>query len=89
MLPLMEKTRGQDVYSACKTYIKAKRSPIYKLVLMTTDGAPSMTGKNNAFLSLYAQMMMTLQISFIATALFTNRPSVVKFLRGSTLWISV
>jgi hypothetical protein len=49
---LKEKTRGQDVHPACKTYIKSKRLPIYKLVTMTTDGAPSMTGKNNGFLSL-------------------------------------
>ncbi|GFU21836.1 DUF4371 domain-containing protein [Trichonephila clavipes] len=42
ILPLKKKTRGEDVYCAFKKYIEEKNIPIYKVVSMTTDGAPSM-----------------------------------------------
>lgn len=52
ILPLKKKTRGEDVYCAFKKYIEEKKIPIYKVVSMTTDGAPSMTGKINGFLAM-------------------------------------
>jgi hypothetical protein len=51
ILPLKEETQGQEVYHALR-HIKRKQLPVYKLVLITTYRAPSMTGKNNRFLSL-------------------------------------
>ncbi|GFX08803.1 general transcription factor II-I repeat domain-containing protein 2A [Trichonephila clavipes] len=52
ILPLKKKTRGEDVYCAFKKYIEEKNIPIYKVVSMTTDGAPSMTGAVNGFLTM-------------------------------------
>lgn len=52
ILPLKEKTRGEDIYSAFKKYIQENKIPIHKVVSMTTDGAPSMTGSINGFLAL-------------------------------------
>ncbi|GFW16885.1 uncharacterized protein TNCV_2760131 [Trichonephila clavipes] len=49
ILPLKKKARGEDVYCAFKKYIEEKNIPIYKVVSMTTDGAPSMTGTVNGF----------------------------------------
>ncbi|GFW92718.1 uncharacterized protein TNCV_1735111 [Trichonephila clavipes] len=52
ILPLKKKTRGEDVYCAFKKYIEEKNIPIYKVVSMTTDGAPSMTGTVNGFFAM-------------------------------------
>lgn len=53
ILHLKKKTRGEDVYCAFKKYIEEKKIPIDKVVSMTTDGAPSMTGTINGFLAVY------------------------------------
>ncbi|GFQ99453.1 uncharacterized protein TNCT_671841 [Trichonephila clavata] len=54
ILPLKKKkTRGEDVHCAFKKYIEEKNIPIYKVLSMTTDGEPSMTGTNNRFLAMY------------------------------------
>ncbi|GFX98669.1 uncharacterized protein TNCV_1502471 [Trichonephila clavipes] len=50
--PLRKKTRVEDVYCAFKKYIEEKNIPIYKVVSMTTDRAPSMTGTVNGFLAM-------------------------------------
>lgn len=52
LLPLKKKTRGEDVYSIFKKYVEEKQIPMYKLVSMTTDGAPSMIGPINGFLAM-------------------------------------
>ncbi|GFU59573.1 uncharacterized protein TNCV_3185451 [Trichonephila clavipes] len=50
ILPLKKKIRGEDVYCAFKKYIEEKN--IYKVVSMTTDGAPSMTDTVNEFFAI-------------------------------------
>ncbi|GFV34915.1 uncharacterized protein TNCV_1452171 [Trichonephila clavipes] len=52
ILPLKKKTRGEDVYCAFKKFTEEKNIPIYKVVSMTTDGAPSMTDTVNGFLAI-------------------------------------
>ncbi|MBN3296755.1 GTD2A protein, partial [Amia calva] len=42
IIPLKEKTREQDVYSAFKKYIAEHKIPICELASITTDGAPAM-----------------------------------------------
>ncbi|GFQ88527.1 uncharacterized protein TNCT_154501 [Trichonephila clavata] len=44
--------RGEDIYCAFKKYTEEKNIPIYKVVSMTTDGAPSVTGAFNRFLAM-------------------------------------
>jgi hypothetical protein len=52
VLALEGRTRGEDIYHLFRTYIKEINMPIQKLCSITTDGAPSMTGKHNGFISL-------------------------------------
>lgn len=52
ILPLKGQTRGQDVYTAFKSFINSRSFPIHKLVSITTDGAPAMVGKNVGFITL-------------------------------------
>ncbi|GFW28270.1 uncharacterized protein TNCV_4639371 [Trichonephila clavipes] len=52
ILPLKKKMRGKEVYCAFKKYIDDKSIPIYKVVSMTTDGEPSMTGIVKEFLAM-------------------------------------
>uniref|UniRef100_A0A6P7HAE6 General transcription factor II-I repeat domain-containing protein 2A-like n=1 Tax=Diabrotica virgifera virgifera TaxID=50390 RepID=A0A6P7HAE6_DIAVI len=53
MLPLKEKTRGEDIYNVFINFVEQYELPIYKLVcIIITDGAPSMTGVNNGFVAL-------------------------------------
>ncbi|XP_050516362.1 protein FAM200A-like [Diabrotica virgifera virgifera] len=52
MLPLKEKTRREDIYNVFINFVKQYEIPIYKLMCITTDGAPSMTGVNNGFVAL-------------------------------------
>ncbi|GFU93195.1 uncharacterized protein TNCV_4217211 [Trichonephila clavipes] len=75
ILPLKKKTRGEDV----KKYIEEKNIPIYKIVSMTTDGTPSMTDTVNGCLAICMRDDDFFCISFLITALFTNRPCVAKF----------
>ncbi|GFW84139.1 uncharacterized protein TNCV_4878021 [Trichonephila clavipes] len=60
ILPLKKKTRGEDVCCAFKKYIEEKNIPIYEVVSMTTDGAPSMTGtpvlQNSEYASSYGNL---------------------------------
>lgn len=55
IIPMKGKTRGEDVYRAFKDFIRDSNLPIFKLVSMTTDGAPSMTGRTNGFIALCHQ----------------------------------
>ncbi|CAG9791321.1 unnamed protein product [Diatraea saccharalis] len=52
IIPLKETTRGSDIYDAFLSFAKNYELPLYKLVCITTDGAPSMTGKTNGFVAL-------------------------------------
>lgn len=52
ILPLKGQTRGQDIYSAFKSFINGTGFPIHKLVSITTDGAPAMVGKQVGFVTL-------------------------------------
>lgn len=40
------------IYSEFKAYISQIKLPLYKLVSITTDGAPAMTGTHNGFIAL-------------------------------------
>lgn len=51
MIPLQGTTRGKDIYDSFIRYIKNYEMPLYKLVSITTDGAPCMTGKVNGFIA--------------------------------------
>ncbi|XP_042253724.1 protein ZBED8-like isoform X2 [Thunnus maccoyii] len=44
LLPLKTTTRGIDIYNAVKSFFVEKKVPLEKLVSVTTDGAPAMTG---------------------------------------------
>ncbi|XP_069494446.1 general transcription factor II-I repeat domain-containing protein 2-like [Ambystoma mexicanum] len=52
VLPLMGKTRGEDIYQAFKMFIKDINIPLQKLVAVTTDGAPAMIVRNIGFVAL-------------------------------------
>lgn len=51
LLPLETTTRGIDIYNAVKSYFVKKKVPLEKLVLVTTDGAPAMTGQHTGFIA--------------------------------------
>lgn len=52
LIPLKESTRGKDIYDAFLKFAHAAKLPLYKLVCITTDGAPAMTGSHNGFIAL-------------------------------------
>ncbi|GFW61687.1 uncharacterized protein TNCV_3706221 [Trichonephila clavipes] len=52
IIPLKEQTRGQNIYNSLKTFIDNTGFPIYKLVSITTDGAPVMVGNRIGFIAL-------------------------------------
>jgi len=49
LLPLTGQTRGQDIHSALMSFFRGpgKTINLKNLVSVTTDGAPSMTGKRS------------------------------------------
>ena len=51
LLPLKTTTRGVDIYNAVKDYFVQKNVPVEKLVSVTTDGAPAMTGRRSGFIA--------------------------------------
>ncbi|KAK7907121.1 hypothetical protein WMY93_015733 [Mugilogobius chulae] len=51
LLPLKTTTRGIDIYNAVKNYLVEKKVPIERLVLITSDGAPAMTGRHSGFIA--------------------------------------
>lgn len=55
LLPLKGQTRGEDIYAAVSEFLSSKGIDANKLVSIATDGAPSMTGKNKGFISLFKQ----------------------------------
>lgn len=52
LIPMKERTRGEDVYNAFKDFVLEKKIPIQKLVSITTDGAPAMRGVHSGFCAL-------------------------------------
>ena len=52
LLPLKTTTRGVDIYNVVKKYFVEHNVPIEKLVSITTDGAPAMTGRHSGFIAL-------------------------------------
>ncbi|XP_041858782.1 general transcription factor II-I repeat domain-containing protein 2A-like [Melanotaenia boesemani] len=51
LLPLKTTTKGVDIYNAVKEYLVEKKVPIEKVVSITTDGAPAMTGRHMGFIA--------------------------------------
>ncbi|CAN2389977.1 hypothetical protein PRIEUP_LOCUS9 [Pristimantis euphronides] len=49
-LPMKEQTRGEDIFQMFKNFEKT-HLPVYKLVSITTDGAPAMVGRVNGFIA--------------------------------------
>lgn len=44
-------TRGEDIFQIFKNFIDKTKIPVCKLVSITTDGAPAMTGRRNGFVA--------------------------------------
>ncbi|PNF33192.1 hypothetical protein B7P43_G12810 [Cryptotermes secundus] len=53
--PLHERARGEDIMNVFLKFVKECNLLLSKLVAITTDGAPSITGRNNGFLALCAK----------------------------------
>lgn len=51
VLPMKEHTRGEDIFQSFKNFIEKIQLPVYKLVSITTDGAPAMVGRVNGFIA--------------------------------------
>lgn len=78
LLPLKTTMRGVDIYNAVKRFFVEKKVSLDKLVSVTTDGAPAMTGQHSGFIILYAEVTQTSQNFDITTASFTSRRCVEK-----------
>lgn len=78
LLPLKTTMRGVDIYNAVKRFFVEKKVSLDKLVSVTTDGAPAMTGQHSGFIILYAEVIQTSQNFDITTASFTSRRCVEK-----------
>ena len=52
ILPLKGTTRGEDIFNTFMEFANESQLPLHKLISITTDGAPSMIGRNNGFVSL-------------------------------------
>ena len=51
LLPMKEKTRGEDIFLSFENFIEKTQLPVYKLVSITTDDAPAMIGHLNGFIA--------------------------------------
>ncbi len=52
LLPLTGQTRGEDIFSTIITCLKEKGIQTNHIIYVATDGAPSMTGIHEGFVSL-------------------------------------
>ncbi|XP_029461803.1 protein FAM200B [Rhinatrema bivittatum] len=52
VLPMKGTTRGEDLFKSFTELAKEKNLPMDKLILVCTDGAPCMVGKNRGFVAL-------------------------------------
>uniref|UniRef100_A0A087XSU0 Uncharacterized protein n=1 Tax=Poecilia formosa TaxID=48698 RepID=A0A087XSU0_POEFO len=51
VLPMKEHTRGEDIFQSFKNFIEKTQLPVFKLVSITTDGAPAMVCCLNGFIA--------------------------------------
>ncbi|XP_049444494.1 general transcription factor II-I repeat domain-containing protein 2-like [Epinephelus fuscoguttatus] len=51
-LPLKGHTRGEDVFNAFMEFVNKRQLPLFKLISITTDGAPVMVGHTSGFIAL-------------------------------------
>ena len=51
IIPIKGNTRGEDIYNAFMKFVKELQLPLYKIVCVTTDGAPAMIGRLNGFVA--------------------------------------
>ena len=51
VLFMKEQTRGEDIFQTFKNFIEKTELPMYKLVSITTNGAPAMVGRVNGFIA--------------------------------------
>lgn len=52
ILPLKAHTRGEDIFNAFMGFVTETKLPLFKLISITTDGAPAMIGRTNGFIAL-------------------------------------
>lgn len=50
-LPMKEHTRGEKIFQSFKNVIEKTQLPVWKLVSITTDGAPAKVGRSNGFIA--------------------------------------
>lgn len=55
ILPLKGQTRGEDIFQAFMEFINQNKLTLFKLISITTDGAPAMVGRTNGFVGLCKQ----------------------------------
>lgn len=55
ILPLKGHTRGSDIFETFMEFVTKTHLPLFKLVSITTDGAPSMVGRTSGFVALCKQ----------------------------------
>ena len=58
LIPMHGTTTGQDIFNSVFELLKKYNLPLSKLISVATDGAPSMSGKNNGFVALLQQKIM-------------------------------
>lgn len=49
LIPLTNRTTGEDIYKAFKTFMDTHNIPLDKIVGVATDGAPAMVGRHSGF----------------------------------------
>ena len=52
IIPMHDRTRGQDIFDLFKNNIARTNFPICKVVAITTDGAPAVIGNKSGFVAL-------------------------------------
>ncbi|CAK6976404.1 general transcription factor II-I repeat domain-containing 2A-like protein, partial [Scomber scombrus] len=55
IMPLKGHTRGEDIFNSFMDFVKKNNLPLFKLISITTDGAPAMVGHTNGFIALCKQ----------------------------------
>jgi hypothetical protein len=66
VVTLHDTTTGQDVFRAFLDMLKKFELPLEKLARLTTDGAPSMTGKKSGFVSLVKAKQQEISSQMVA-----------------------
>lgn len=55
ILPLKGHTRGKDIFNTFMDFVKKNKMPLFKLISITTDGAPATVGCTSGFIALCKQ----------------------------------